>query len=83
MLAVRPDAQGRGLGGRLIAEAEAWAARAGASVMDIKVVNLRTDLLPRYARMGYVATGTEPYEHRPVLQPCHFILMEKGLRGPA
>jgi GNAT superfamily N-acetyltransferase len=83
MLAVRPDAQGRGLGGRLIAEAEARAARAGASVMDIKVVNLRTDLLPRYTRMGYVATGTEPYDHRPVLQPCHFILMEKGLRGPA
>lgn len=82
MLAVRPDAQGRGLGGQLIAEAERRAADAGAIAMDIKVVDLRTDLMPRYARLGYRVAGTEPYEHRPVLQPCHFVLMTKSLRDP-
>jgi hypothetical protein len=52
--------------------------------MTIKVVNLRTDLLLRYERLGYAATGTEPYVHRPVLQPCHFVLMEKPLaQAPA
>ncbi len=32
-----------------------------------------------YERLGYVATATAPYEHRPLLQPCHFILMTKPL----
>lgn len=81
MLAVSPDVQGRGLGRRLIAAAEDRARSAGCAVMDIKVVNLRTDLIAFYERLGYAATGTEPYEHRPVLQPCHFVTMEKRLRA--
>lgn len=79
MLAVAPRAQGRGLGRRLIAAAEARVREAGGRHMAIKVVNLRTDLLPFYGRLGYGATGTEPYTHRSVLQPCHFILMTKPL----
>lgn len=79
MLAVSPAVQRAGLGHRLIAAAEAQAAARGAVVMAIRVVNLRADLLPRYARLGYVATGSEPYVPRPVLQPCHFIVMSKPL----
>lgn len=79
MLAAASRARGHGLGHVLIAEAEARARVAGAHHMDIKVVNLRTELFPYYERLGYVATGTEPYEHRQVLQPCHFVLMEKRL----
>ena len=79
LLAVEPEAQRRGLGGRLIRAAEADAARSGCSVMTIKVVNLRTDLLRRYQRLGYVIVGTEPYVTRPVIQPCHFVNMEKVL----
>jgi GNAT superfamily N-acetyltransferase len=79
MLAVPPEAQGRGIGRRLIDEAEQLARRAGCSAMDIKVVNLRTDLVPLYDSLGYVATGTEPYVHRPVLQRCHFVTMTKRL----
>jgi len=79
LLAVEPEAQGRGLGGRLIREAEADAARSGCSVMAIKVVNLRTDLLRRYQTLGYGIVGTEPYVSRPVIQPCHFVNMEKVL----
>lgn len=83
MLAVAPDAQKRGFGRALIDACEFAARAAGCRVMTIKVVNLRTDLLDRYARLGYVATGTAPYDHRPVIQPCHFVEMEKRLRRHA
>jgi GNAT superfamily N-acetyltransferase len=79
MLAVDPAQQKHGFGRALIAAAESRAIDAGCTVMDIKVVDLRTDLLRFYDRLGYLVTGTEPYEHRPVLQPCHFVTMEKAL----
>jgi N-acetylglutamate synthase-like GNAT family acetyltransferase len=79
MLAVAPDAQRRGLGRAMIEACEAAARAAGGRVMTIKVVNLRTDLLQRYQRLGYHVTTTDPYVHRPVLQPCHFVNMEKAL----
>jgi len=79
MLAVHPSVRGKGLGRRLIAAAESHARTQGAAVMEIHVVNLRTDLFPFYRRLGYEATGTAPYEHRPIIQPCHFVLMEKPL----
>jgi ribosomal protein S18 acetylase RimI-like enzyme len=79
MLAVDPSKQRRGLGRALIDECERRAQSAGARSMDIKVVNLRTDLLRRYERLGYLVAGTERYAHRPVLQPCHFVVMTKAL----
>ncbi len=79
MLAVDPGSQGRGYGRALIDAVEAAGRAAGCRVMDIKVVNLREDLLRLYERLGYRASGTEPYEHRPVLRACHFITMEKPL----
>lgn len=79
MLAVDPSKQRRGLGRALIDACERRAQAAGAQSMDIKVVNLRTDLLRRYERLGYLVAGTERYAHRPVLQPCHFVVMTKAL----
>jgi GNAT superfamily N-acetyltransferase len=80
MLAVDPPAQGRGWGPRLVDAAEARAREAGCLAMEIRVVNLREDLFPRYRRLGYVETGvTEPYEHRPVIRACHFVVMRKPL----
>jgi ribosomal protein S18 acetylase RimI-like enzyme len=79
MLAVEPDGQGRGTGRALIDACEARARDAGCRVMRIKVVDLRADLLSFYDRLGYLVTGTEPYVHRPVLQRCHFVTMEKAL----
>ena len=79
MLAVTPTAQGRGIGLRLIREAEGRARTAGCQFMDIKVVDVRTDLVAFYPRLGYRPVATEPYVHRPVLQPVHFIAMEKTL----
>jgi N-acetylglutamate synthase-like GNAT family acetyltransferase len=81
MLSVRPDLQGQGIGRALVAAIEADARAAGAGHMDIAVVNLREDLLRFYARLGYAGTGTAPYVHRPVLQPCHFVRMTKPLGG--
>jgi GNAT superfamily N-acetyltransferase len=81
MLAVAPRHQGRGLGRRMIAAAETRARNAGCTLMRITVVNLRTELFPFYERLGYVAVGTKPYTHRPVIQPCHFVVMEKSLTG--
>lgn len=79
MLAVAPALQGHGLGRALIDEAERLARSRGAVAMDISVVNVRTDLLDYYGRLGYVRTGTEPYVHRPVIQPVNFITMAKPL----
>ena len=47
--------------------------------MDIRVVNLRTELLPFYRKLGYVERGTEPVDDPRALQPFHFILMSKAL----
>jgi GNAT superfamily N-acetyltransferase len=79
MLAVDPAAQGQGIGRLLIAAAEEHARNRGSHLMEITVVNLRRDLLAFYARLGYTEIGTAPYEHRPVLQPCHFIRMARPL----
>lgn len=79
LLAVEPSLQGRGIARSLVGLAEQFARDAGATVMDITVVNVRTELIDTYRRMGYTPTGTAPYEHRPVLQPVHFVLMEKRL----
>jgi GNAT superfamily N-acetyltransferase len=81
MLAVEPEAQGHGLGNTLIQACETDAARSGCGVMAIKVVNLRTDLIRHYERLGYVVVSTEPYVNRPIVQPCHFVNMEKPLGG--
>jgi GNAT superfamily N-acetyltransferase len=80
MLAVDPRAQGRGWGGQLIDAAEERARDAGCDTMEIQVVNLREELFPRYWKLGYVAVGTRPYEHRPTIQDCHFVVMTKTLK---
>ena len=65
MLAVRPDAGGRGLGSALVAYAEDRARTAGASVMELVVARPREGTLPAkerlgvwYPRLGYRLLGT-------------------------
>jgi predicted N-acetyltransferase YhbS len=79
MLAVDPSRQGTGVGRRLIDAAESHIRQAGGRSVEIQVVNLRTDLLPRYRRLGFVEVGTAPYVQRPTIQAVHFILMRKTL----
>lgn len=79
MLAVDPLRQGAGIGGQLIDAAEHHIRQGGGRAVEIQVVNLRTDLLPRYRRLGFAEIGTAPYVHRPTVQAVHFIVMRKEL----
>lgn len=84
MLSVDPERQKNGLGRRLVAAAEEFAREMGARRMVLTVVNLRADLPPFYAKLGYTIVGAEPIPEdmaRNVSQPCHFIRMAKPLGG--
>ena len=79
LLSVDPSRQGEGWGRRMVDAAEAHARAAGCGAMDIRVVNLRTELPPFYRKLGYSETGTEPLEDPRLTQPAHFVLMSKQL----
>jgi GNAT superfamily N-acetyltransferase len=80
MLAVNPALQGQGLGRSLIETVESTARRAGCDQVEIHVVNLRTELVPYYRRLGYVETGRVPFpDDEKITQPCHFIVMTKAV----
>ena len=79
MLAVEPSRQGAGLGRRLVGLAEQYARDHGCGAMDIRVVNLRTELPPFYRKLGYVDSGIETVADPRALQPFHFMLMSKRL----
>ena len=84
MLSVAPGRQNRGIGRRLVTAAEHHCRAAGCTAMDIRVVNLRTELPPIYRRLGYIESGTAPFTpDTPTLQPCHFVLMTKPLTTEA
>lgn len=79
MLAVQPELQGMGLGTRLVRIAEALGEAMGATMMTLRIVNLREELHRWYRSLGYRDVGTAPYDHRPVKRPCHFIDLAKPL----
>jgi len=80
MLSVDPSRQKSGVGRRMMREAEAYARVAGCKVLDIRIVNLRTELPPIYRKFGFVETGAESAEGiENVTQPVHFITMSKML----
>jgi len=79
MLSVAPELQGRGLGRRLVAVAEALCVALGCVEVGLRLVNLRDELRPWYRRMGYHEVGTAPYDHRLAKRPCHFLRLRKPL----
>jgi GNAT superfamily N-acetyltransferase len=80
--AVDKACQGRGVGGALLEALYARARAAGAASVDIEVVQHRTDILPWYAKMGYVAYGEGPFPApERTTRACHFILMRKALQA--
>jgi GNAT superfamily N-acetyltransferase len=80
LLAVDPARQRAGLGRVLVEAAEKESREAGCRIMDLQIVNLRTELPPFYRRLGYAESGEMPFaaEAKPKL-PCHFIRMSKPL----
>jgi ribosomal protein S18 acetylase RimI-like enzyme len=82
MLSVDPAQQGRGLGRKMVEAAEDHCRKAGCDVMDILVVNLRTELPPIYRKLGYVEVGIEEFHPSKPLKPgveAHCIVMCKPL----
>ncbi|MCX7285339.1 MAG: GNAT family N-acetyltransferase [Novosphingobium sp.] len=65
MLCVDPGLQAEGLGRALLADAEDMAAEAfGAEVMEMTVIEVRTDLIAWYERRGYVRSSeTRPFPY--------------------
>jgi ribosomal protein S18 acetylase RimI-like enzyme len=79
MLAVRPGLQGKGIGKTMMAAIEQHLRDHGCTHCDIRVVNLRTELPPFYRKLGYVETGTSPFDDPAATKTAHFVLMEKAL----
>ncbi len=79
LLAVDLSLQRRGHGGQLLDAAENYCRAQGCSAIDIEVVNLRSELFPRYEARGYTRTGTRPFDDPRLTQPAHFVRMSKAL----
>jgi len=80
LLAVDAALQKQGIGGELLDEAEDYCAARGCVAIDIEVVNLRTELLPRYEARGFRRTGTAGFDDARLTQAAHFVTMSKNLR---
>ena len=81
MLSVEQDMQGRGIGSRMMREAEEYARRAGHQAIDLRIVHVREELPPYYRKLGYMESGTEPAPDFPGVKiPIHFVLMSKSLQ---
>ncbi|HEY3928927.1 MAG TPA: GNAT family N-acetyltransferase [Candidatus Koribacter sp.] len=80
LLAVGLSQQGKGLGRQLMRFAEEELRRRGCTRAQLRIINLRTELVGFYGGQGYRATGTSPYPFpSKLLQPVHFVNMEKPL----
>lgn len=87
MLTVRPTAQAAGLGRRLLAAAETWAAAHwGTREVRMTVIAQRPELIAWYERRGYRATGeTRPFPYGdarfglPQRDDLHFRVFAKSL----
>ncbi len=83
MLSVDPASQGTGLGRTLVNAVEDHCRTAGCDALDIEVVNLRLELPPFYAKLGFTSTETAPFPDTGKLRrEAHLILMSKPLTAP-
>ena len=80
LLSVNPDAQGQGLSRTLVAAVEQHCRHAGCNFLDITVVNVRNELFPFYARLGFAAFDVLPFPvPERAMQPLHLVKMTKPL----
>jgi hypothetical protein len=68
---------------RLVRVAEAMAEAAGATSMNLRIVNLREELSRWYKSLGYREVGTTPFTHHSLKRPAHFIDMSRPLAPAA
>lgn len=81
LLAVDPAEQRHGLGRLMMAAAERHSRDAGCRAIDIRIVNLRTELPPFYRSLGFVPNGTAPFEDPRLFKPAHFLVMTLALES--
>ena len=87
MLTVEPRAQASGLGKKLMTAAEAWmSANWGVSLVELRVIQQRTELIAWYLRRGYRDTGRrEPFPYGdskaglPKIKDLGFVVLEKTI----
>lgn len=80
MLAVDPALQGRGLARRLLTAVEAHGRAAGCTVVELEVFDVRSELPPFYASLGYRPVGTRAFRAPELLTaPAQLIVMQKAL----
>lgn len=80
LLSVDPSRQRSRIGSQLAAAAEERCRKIGCRYIDLRIVNLRSELPAFYRHLGYVETGTAPFPADVVTKiPCHFIEMSKAL----
>lgn len=78
--AVLPSRKGQGIGKLLINKLYDIAKEHDIHIVEIKVVNVRTDLIPFYEKLGYILTGEGAYPHPDRLtRPVYFYLYTKHI----
>lgn len=88
MLTVSPDLQGKGIGKKLLAAAEAEAKNLRCSAIYMTVISVRKELIDWYARHGYRKTGErKPFDFNDPRfglprQELEFIVLEKPMQPP-
>ena len=83
LLSVGPDAQGQGHSRLLVAAVEDHCRNAGCSFLDITVVNVRSELFPFYAKLGFAAFDVLPFPVPELArQPLLLVRMTKPLVAP-
>ncbi len=79
-LSVDPARQKSGIGARMMQEAETYARARGCKALDIRIVNLRTELPGIYRKFGFVETGIQELsDFTKFTRPVHFVKMSKAL----
>lgn len=90
MFAVRPEAQGCGIGGQLLRQCEGWVKEGwGCTRMRMTVIGARHELIAYYQRRGYRCTGERqpfPYGQErfgiPKRDDLYFEILSKDLCEP-
>lgn len=83
LLSVDPDAQGHGHSRLLVAAVEQDCRAAGCNFLDITVVNIRDELFPFYAKLGFAAFDLVPFPvPERALMPLQLVRMTKALLAP-